>query len=119
MAGSHDTEVAVVERGHVGGIEAFGDGHDRGVCGAEGQVVVGADQLRHAGHVGALERDELEDARGEIVEERCLEQGGPAGFMQVADFGEHRRGNQQWPREAGQQGPARGMILVAVVGQGN
>ena len=45
MRGSHDREVAAIERRHLGEIEAFCCGDDRRVDGSERQISVEGDEL--------------------------------------------------------------------------
>jgi hypothetical protein len=49
MSGSHGPEVALVESGHLGLIEALGEGHHAGVDHPQGEITVLGLQVAAAG----------------------------------------------------------------------
>ncbi len=55
MGGAHDGEVAAVQGGDPGDVEAFGDGDDAGVGAAQVEVGVGFDEFGDTGPVGPAE----------------------------------------------------------------
>ena len=96
MAGADGGEVAVVEGGDLGDGEAFGEGDDGGVDGAEGEVGVGGDEVGGAVEVRRGGFGELEVAGCEGAEELGFEPWAGLAGQQVADLGANRRTLSPW-----------------------
>jgi len=60
MPRAHDTEVSLIQCRDLIDAQALGEGDDRGIGGAEWEVVVLRDQRGDAGDVSARQVDELE-----------------------------------------------------------
>ena len=70
--GAHNGEVAAVECGDGGDVEAFGDGDDRGVDEPEAEIFVAADQLDGPNVVGGGDVDDVEFTGDYRVDQRCF-----------------------------------------------
>ena len=69
VAGTHDTEVPMIEGGDFDGVESLGHGNDRSIDDAEGKIGVGRNQLSHAEKVFGDNRFELKVAVGQLSQE--------------------------------------------------
>src|SRR6266511_940445 len=88
-------EVAAVEGGDLGDGEAFGQGDDGGVDGAEREVGVGGDEVGGAVEVGGCRFGELEVAGREGAEELGFEPRAGLAGKQVADLGDNQRRHEE------------------------
>lgn len=109
MSWSDDCEVAVVERGDLGQLVAFGEGDDRGVNEAESEIGVCGNQFDGALVVDADRVDDREPGAGSQREEACFGGRAEAGFDQPGSFGDDGRGNREIGPGA-QQGGASSVV---------
>ena len=72
MAGTDDSEVTVVERGHGGYAQLLGNGHDAGVNHAQAEISVTFDERNTAVVVGQCEIDDGEFAGSDQPQEADL-----------------------------------------------
>ena len=112
MAGPDDAEVPSVDGRDIGDAEAFGGGDDRGVYGAERQVVVPRDELDHAERVCRVDGLKYEGAAAEVAEEAGLCLPAEARRQQVRDFGDDEGGDDERPGVRLQQFEAGGVVRV-------
>ncbi len=116
VGGAHDCEVATVQRGEFGDVEAFGDRDDRGVDEPEPEIAVDADQLDRALVVDVDRVDDLEPAGGDRGEEASLDGRAVAVLDQSGGFGDHGRRDRQISPRAQQSGAVVVAGFVAVSG---
>ncbi len=86
MARADHSEVAEVERGHIGHAETFGESHHRGVSSAERQVGVLLYQVGCTSKVDSAEVSHGQEARIEGAKERSLLPVTPVSGEQIADL---------------------------------
>lgn len=91
MLGAHDSEVATIECGDLGGIESLGGGDNGGVNGAESDVPVAVDELGDPEPIGGLDGLAAEVAGRQIPEEPDLSIRAEAAGDQVGDLGDDER----------------------------
>lgn len=99
----------------IGDAEAFGGGDDRGIYGAERQVVVLSDEFDHAERVCRMERLQYEGAAAEVAKEARLCLPAESRREQVRDFGDDQGGDDERPGVSLQQFKAGGVVRVVGV----
>lgn len=115
MGRAHDAEVSVGDGRDLGDLESFGCCHDRGIDGAEREVVVFGDELGDAQQIGGVNRFEREGARGEIAEESDFRAPAQPVRDQVGDLRKDERWDDQWAGVSFQQLKARGVVGVITI----
>jgi len=115
MARPHNAEVSSIDSCDVGDAEAFGSGDDRGVNGAEREVVVLGDELDHAERVRRMERLQHEGSAAEVAEEAGLGLPAESCAKQVRNLRDHKGGDGQRTGVRLQQFEAGGVVRVVGV----
>ncbi len=92
--------MAAVDGSDLGDAQPFGGDDDRGVDGAQREVVVAGDELGDPQRIGGVDRLNDELARGEVAEEAHLGLPTQAGVEQVGDLGDDKCRDDQgtWVR---------------------
>ena len=112
---SHDAEVPSVERRDSGHIEAFCQGDDRCIDGAQRQISIGVHQFGDAKPIAGSYWFGDQVARGDITQETHLGCGAQASSHQVGHLGDHQGGNDQRPGMAQEQLEAGCVMPVVCV----
>lgn|GEM_PF-2814602 len=115
-------EVAVVERGDLGDVQALGDGNHGGVGGAEGKVAVDVDEIGGAGVVVESLVDDGERSSDDGPQECRFDARSTGTTQQVSDFCDHRCRHEDLASgemQRGEQIGARAVVVVVAVGGGH